>query len=189
MKVIAFNGSPRKGGNTSQLVDLALAPLKEAGIETERINICKGRPRGCLGCFKCLEKKNGQCVITDDPVNDWIAQAAEADAIILASPTYFANVSAEMKALIDRMGLVGRANGLFDRKVGASVVAVRRGGAVPAFDAMNHMMQINQMILVGSIYWNFGFGLMPGDIESDDEGLQTMATLGENMAWLLKRLS
>jgi multimeric flavodoxin WrbA len=190
MKVIAFNGSPRKKGNTSRLVDLAFKPLNEAGIETERIDICKHRPRGCIACMKCAENQNRQCVLTDDPVNEWIAKMVDADGIIFASPTYFANVSAEMKALIDRAGFVARVNGnLLARKVGASIVAVRRGGAVPAFDAMNHMMQINEMILVGSIYWNFGFGMAPGEVESDDEGVRTMANLGENMAWLLKRLA
>ncbi len=189
MKVIAFNGSPRVGGNTSQLIDRAFGPLAAAGIEVEKVNIAPASPRGCTACMRCAENQDRKCVITTDPVNEWIAKMAEADGIIFASPTYFGNVTAEMKALIDRAGFVARVNGnLFARKVGAAVVAVRRGGAVPTFDAINHMFQINEMILVGSIYWNFGFGMAPGEVAGDEEGLATMDRLGENMAWVLGKL-
>ena len=113
----------------------------------------------------------------------------EADGIILGSPTYFSNVSTEIKALIDRAGLVAIANGhMFKRKVGAAVVAVRRAGSVSVFDAINHFFFINQVIVPGSIYWNMGFGLEKGEVEKDEEGIQTMKVLGENMAWLLKKL-
>ncbi len=113
----------------------------------------------------------------------------EADGIILASPTYFADVSTEMKALIDRAGFVAIANDhMFRRKVGASVVAVRRGGAIHAFDTMNHFFFISQMVVPGSSYWNVGIGLEPGNVNGDEEGLGTMKTLGENMAWVLKQL-
>ncbi|HUT44185.1 MAG TPA: flavodoxin family protein, partial [Desulfobacterales bacterium] len=113
----------------------------------------------------------------------------EADGIILASPTYFANISTELKALIDRSGMTSIANGgMFRRKVGAAVVAVRRGGSIHAFNAINHFFFINQMIVPGSNYWNMGFGLDKGDVEKDEEGLRTMEVLGENMAWLLKKI-
>ena len=142
-----------------------------------------------MACFYCLREKNSTCVIHDDPMNEWIAKAVEADGVIFASPTYFANVTAEMKALIDRMGMVSRVNGcLLKRKPFAAVTAVRRGGAVPAFDAMNHMAQINEMIVVGSCYWNFAFGLEQGDVQNDDEGIKTMTTLGDNMAWLIQTI-
>ena len=114
----------------------------------------------------------------------------EADGIILASPTYFTDVSTEMKALIDRAGFVAKANqDMFRRKVGASVVAVRRAGAIHAFDTMNHFFFISQMIVPGSSYWNIGLGLAPGDVETDDEGIMTMQTLGSNMAWLMKKIN
>jgi multimeric flavodoxin WrbA len=113
----------------------------------------------------------------------------QADGIILGSPTYFTDVSTEMKALIDRAGLVAKANSdMFKRKVGAGVLAVRRAGSTHAFDTINHFFLISQMIVPGSIYWNMGFGLDKGDVEKDDEGIQTMKTLGLNMAWLLHRL-
>ena len=115
---------------------------------------------------------------------------AAANGIILGSPTYFSMMTSEMKALIDRSGFVGRANGdLFKRKVGAAVVAVRRAGGIPTFDAINHFFLISQMIVPGSSYWNVGIGLAKGDVEKDEEGLKTMDDLGKNMAWLLKKIN
>lgn len=189
MKVVAFNGSPRRGGNTNQMLAVLLETLGASGVETECVDICKARPRGCIACMKCAEAKNRACTLTDDPVNEWIGKMVAADGIVLASPTYFAAPSAEMKALIDRAGLVARVNdNLLRRKVGAAVVAVRRGGAVPTYDALNRFFQINEMIVPGSIYWNFGFGLRPGEVQEDSEGLETMRNLGGNMAWLLEKL-
>ena len=113
----------------------------------------------------------------------------EADGIILGSPTYFTDVTTEMKALIDRAGFVAMANNsLFKHKVGAAVVAVRRAGSVHVFDTLNHLFLISQMIIPGSNYWNMGIGLAKGEVESDEEGIQTMKVLGENMAWLLKKI-
>jgi len=145
--------------------------------------------RGCLACYKCFKKQNHRCSQEKDELNTYVERMIEADGIILGSPTYFANVSAEMKALIDRAGLVAKANGdMFKHKVGAAVVAVRRAGCIPAFDAINHFFLISQMIVPGSSYWNVGIGLEKGDVERDEEGLRTMTTLAENMAWLLKKL-
>ena len=153
MNVVAFNGSPRRDENTSLLLKVVAEELAKEGIETEQIDIAAARPHGCIACRQCSENRNERCAIQDDPVNEWIQRIKQADGVIFASPTYFANVTAEMKALIDRAGMVARANGgLFRRKVAAAVIAVRRGGAVPAFDAINHMFQINQMIVVGSSY-------------------------------------
>lgn len=189
MKVVALNGSPRKGGNTSQLLNVVLEELQNESIETECIDICKSNPRGCIACMQCASNKDRHCVIKTDPMNEWISKMAEADGIILASPTYFANVSTEIKAVIDRAGMVAKVNdNLFSRKVGAAVIAVRRGGAVPAFDAINHLFAINEMIIPASIYWNFGFGLKPGDVQDDEEGLDTVRRLGQNMAWILKKI-
>jgi multimeric flavodoxin WrbA len=145
--------------------------------------------RGCIACYKCFENKDQRCAVKNDIANECIEKMLEADGIILASPTYFADVSAELKALIDRAGLVAKANDeMFARKVGAAVVAVRRGGSIHAFDSMNHFFLISGMIIPGSCYWNMSFGLEKGEVEKDDEGLRTMQTLGQNMAWLLKKI-
>ncbi|WP_298667397.1 flavodoxin family protein [uncultured Methanofollis sp.] len=189
MKVVAFNGSPRKNGNTARLLRTVLAELEREGVETELVHIGGKKVHGCTACAKCFENQDGKCVIDDDFVNDCIAKMAEADGIIIGSPTYFADVSTETKALIDRAGYVALANGgMFTRKAGAAVVAVRRAGAVHAYDTINHLFGISQMVTVGSSYWNLGIGLAPGDVEKDKEGLQTMQNLGQNMAWLLKKI-
>lgn len=190
MNVVAFNGSARRDGNTAILVRRALEELEKEGIETELVQLAGERIRGCTACRGCVANQDGRCTIDDDVVNECIRKMVEADGIILASPTYFADVSAEMKALIDRAGFVARANGgLFRRKVGAAVVAVRRAGAIHAFDSINHFFFISEMVVPGSIYWNLGFGHAPGEVESDQEGIETMRVLGSNMAWLLKMIN
>jgi multimeric flavodoxin WrbA len=177
MKVMAFNGSARKDGNTAILIRTVFSELEKEGIETELFQLAGKKIQGCIACFKCFENKDRQCSVKKDVVNECIDKMLEADGIILGSPTYFADVSSELKALIDRSGLVAKANAdMFRRKVGAAVVAVRRGGA------------IGQMIVPGSSYWNMGIGLDKGAVDQDAEGLQTMQVLGQNMAWLLKKL-
>ena len=190
MKVVAFNGSPRKDGNTSLLVKEVFTELEKEGIETELIQL-GGRPtHGCIACMKCGKNKDNQCAIKGDSINDHIAKMIEADGIILASPVYFTDVTTEIKALIDRAGFVARQNDHFlRRKVGAGVVAVRRAGSVHTFDTLNHFFTISQMVIPGSDYWNLGIGLQPGDVSSDKEGMNTMRILGSNMAWLLKKLN
>jgi multimeric flavodoxin WrbA len=189
MKVIAFNGSARKDGNTAILVNTVFKELKKAGIETEMVQLSGKKIRGCIACGKCYEKKDKRCVVTNDILNDCIEKMVAADGIILASPTYFTDVSSEMKALIDRAGYVARANDhMFRHKVGAAVVAARRAGAIHTFDTLNHFFLISQMIVPGSSYWNIGMGLAPGDVKKDKEGLATMKMLGTNMAWLMKKL-
>lgn len=190
MKVVAFNGSARIDGNTAILIKRVFTELEVEGIATELIQLA-GKPiRGCTACGQCAKHKNKRCVIDNDIVNDCIEKMLDADGVILASPTYFANVSTELKALIDRAGYVARANdNMLRRKVGAAVVAVRRAGAIHVFNSINHFFFIAEMIVPGSIYWNCGFGLNKGDVENDEEGLKTMRILGQNMAWLLKKLS
>lgn len=190
MKVVAFNGSPRKGGNTEHLIRKVFAPLEAAGIETELIRI-GGKPlRGCTACMKCRERKDGKCAIKNDGLNEYVEKMREADGIILGSPTYFTDVTAEMKALIDRAGYVTLSNGAeLRRKVGTGVVAVRRGGATHVFDTINHFFQISQMIIPGSTYWNMGYGLTPGQVADDEEGMRNMQNLGETMAWLMKAIA
>ncbi len=189
LKITAFNGSSRKDGNTAILLNTALAELAQRGFATELVQLA-GRPlRGCTGCGGCFKNKDKRCVLPDDGLNGYIEKMTGSAGILIGSPTYFADVSSETKALIDRSGFVSMANGgLFKRKAGAAVIAVRRGGAVHAFDTINHFFTISQMIIPGSNYWNVGIGRNPGDVEKDEEGLATMRVLGENMAWLLSKL-
>jgi len=185
MKAIAINGSPRPGGNTEILLNKVLEPLASAGWDTEYLQIGGKAVRGCMACMKCVEKRNGRCIIEGDPINDYLEKMYEADAIILGSPTYFADVTSELKALIDRAGFVALANGgAFSGKIGAAVVAVRRGGGTHVFDTINHMFLISSMIIPGSLYWNLGVGLDKGEVLNDDEALKNMSHLGQTIAWL-----
>jgi multimeric flavodoxin WrbA len=189
MKVVGFNGSARKDGNTAILINNVLQELAEEGIGTELIQLAGSRIHGCIACMKCYENKDQRCSVKDDMLNECIEKMLAADGIILGSPTYFANVSTEMKALIDRAGMVSRANNdMLARKVGAAVVAQRRAGAIHVFNSINHFFFIGQMIVPGSSYWNLGIGRQKGEVEKDDEGIKTMRDLGRNMAWLLKKL-
>ena len=189
IKVVAFNGSARKGGNTAILLGYVLRELETEGIETELIEMSGATIHGCLACRECSNNKNRRCGQTGDMGNAFIEKMEQADGILLGSPTYVTDVSPEIKALIDRACLVSKANGgIFRRKVGAAVVAVRRAGAIHAFDALNHFFFISEMIVPGSSYWNIGIGREIGDVEKDEEGIQTMKTLGQNMAWLLKKI-
>lgn len=189
MKVVAFNGSARKDGNTAILLRHVLDVLEREGIETELVQLAGETIRGCRACSGCAKNKNRRCSFDEDVINRCIEKMEAADGILLGSPTYFTDVSTEMKALIDRCGYVARQNGeMFRRKVGAAVVAVRRAGSTHAYDTMNHFFGISQMIVPGSCYWNMGIGLKRGDVETDEEGVLTMRVLGENMAWLLKKL-
>lgn len=189
MKVLAINGSPRKGGNTEIMIRKVFDSLEKAGIETELVQIGGEATRGCIACHKCFETKDNTCFFKNDKVNEIIAKMVEADGIILGSPTYYTDITSELKALIDRAGFVSIANeGLYRHKVAAAVVAVRRGGAVHAFDTINHFFQINGMFIVGSTYWNMAYGLKPGDVATDEEGMANMTDIGESMAFLIQKL-
>ncbi len=188
MKVVAFNGSPRKEGNTYHAITTVFGELKQEGIETELVQLGGSDIKGCRACYKCFENKDSKC-IQKDKLNSFVGKMIKADAIIIGSPTYFSNVSTEVKALIDRAGLVSRANGhLFKRKVGAAVVAARRAGATHVYSSINYFFGISHMIVPGSSYWNIGFGKNPGEVLNDEEGIATFRDLGKNMAWLLKKL-
>ncbi len=189
MKVVAFNGSARKGGNTAQLVQMVFGELEKEGIATELVELSGSNLSGCIACYKCFKEKDMRCAVQEDALNSHIEKMRAADGIILASPTYFSDVSANMKALIERAGMVSRANGdLYARKVGAPVVAVRRAGGCHVLSSLNFFFFIGQMIVPGSSYWNIGYGLDKGQVQEDAEGKRTMETLGRNMAWLLKKL-
>jgi multimeric flavodoxin WrbA len=188
MKVVAFNGSARKGGNTAILLGYVLRELEAEGIETELVELSGARIHGCLACRECSANKDRRCAQKKDEGNVFIEKMEAADGILLGSPTYVTDVSPEIKALIDRACMVSGANGgLFRRKIGAAVIAVRRAGAMHAFDTLNHFFLITEMIIPGSTYWNIGFGREIGEVEKDEEGIRTMKTLGRNMAWLLKK--
>ncbi len=188
VKVVAFNGSARKDGNTAQLIRYALQVLESEGIKTELVQLAGEPIHGCTACRACIENKDKRCII-DDIVNVYIQKMLDADGVILGSPVYFSMMTPELKALIDRAGYVARANqDMFKYKVGAAVVAVRRAGAIATFDAINHFFLISQMIIPGSSYWNIGVGNKKGDVENDEEGIKTMQNLGKNMAWLIKKI-
>jgi multimeric flavodoxin WrbA len=190
MKVVAINGSTRKDGNTALLLNTVLKEIAAEGIETELVHLAGKSLAGCIGCFQCFKNKDRRCAVTKDAINELVAKMAEADGILLGSPTYFADVSAGMKALIERAGMVGRANGnLYRRKVGAGVVAVRRAGAIQVFNSLNAFFLIGEMVVAGSSYWNVGRGREPGEVSGDAEGMKTMEDLGRNVAWLVKKLA
>lgn len=190
MKVIAFNGSMRKDGNTAILIKEVFKELENLEIKTELIQLAGHKISGCIACGQCFITKNNKCAINDDLLNEYVDKMNQAEGIIIGSPTYFADCTAGAKALIERAGMVSRANGnLFKRKVGAAVVAVRRGGAIHAFDSINHFFTIGEMIIVGASYWNMGLGREIGEVNNDQEGINTMGVLGKNMAWLIKKIN
>ncbi len=189
MKVLAINGSPRKGGNTELMIKEAFKTLEAEGVETELIHLGGKEVRGCTACGKCRTEKDGRCHIKNEAINACIEKMVEADGIILGSPVYFSDVTTEMKALIDVAGYATRGAGNpLRRKVGAAVVVARRAGGMTSFDSINRFFLIGEMIIPGSSYWNVGYGKEKGDVLNDDEGLATMRTLGLNMAWLMNKV-
>lgn len=186
MKVVAFNGSPKKEGNTYYALKVVAEELVKEGIEVEIVHVGDKIIRGCLACNMCAKNKNERCII-DDEVNDWIQKMKNADGIILGSPVHYASIAATMKAFLDRAFYVASANGgLFRHKVGAAVVTVRRSGGVTTFDQLNNYLNYSEMLIPTSNYWNVIHGARPGEIMQDDEGVQILRILGKNMAWLMK---
>lgn len=189
MKVLGISGSPRRDGNTAILIRTIFGELNDQGIDTELIQLSDVTIKGCVACGGCVACKNNQCVITDDNFNDCFAKMVAADGIILGSPVYSAGVTSQMKALIDRAAIVLAANkGLLKHKVGAAVVAARRGGAISAVDTLHHFLHSKEMFLVGSTYWNMVFGRDIGEVTQDQEGIDNIKNIGQNMAWLLKKI-
>lgn len=188
MKVVLFNSSPRKKGNTFLSINMVMEELQAEGIECEYIWMGNENLFGCKSCFQCAGKK--KCIQENDKINEYIEKILKADGIILGSPTYFADVTSTMKAFIDRVGMVSKMNrDLLKYKVGAGLAAVRRAGATHVFSTLNFFFLIAQMIVVGSSYWNLGIGLQPGDILNDKEGVETFKTLGKNFAYILKKMN
>ncbi len=187
MKVVAFNGSPNREGNTWHAIRMVLAELENAGIATEIVHVGNKTVRGCTACYQCAKNRNEQCVLPGDEVNEWVRKMKEADGIILGSPVHYAAIGGTMKSFLDRAFFVaGSNNGMFRHKVGASVVAVRRSGGIPAFEQLNNYLNYSEMLMPTSNYWNVIHGRAPGEVEQDMEGVQIMRVLGKNMAWLLK---
>ncbi|MDR1385963.1 MAG: flavodoxin family protein [Planctomycetaceae bacterium] len=187
MKVFAINGSPKENGNTALAVRTVLHEMEHEGIETGFATIGQKSIRGCLACGKCAENKNRQCAISNDAVNELLPEMLDADALVVGSPTYYSGLNGTVKSFLDRAFYAAAANGsLFRHKIGASVIAVRRSGGIPAFDQINKYFQISEMITIGSSYWNVVHGMVPGEAAQDAEGMQVMRNLGQNIAWLLK---
>jgi multimeric flavodoxin WrbA len=187
MKVLAFNGSPNKEGNTFHAIRIVAAELEKEGIETEIVHVGNKVIRGCSACGQCIRNKNEQCVFSDDEVNEWIQKMKHADGIILGSPVHYSAMGGTMKSFLDRAFYVaGFNNAMLRHKVGAAVVAVRRSGGLPTFDQLNNYLCYSEMLIPTSNYWNVIHGTRPGEAVQDEEGVQIMRVLGKNMAWLMK---
>lgn len=186
MIALAICGSPRKNGNTATLLRAALEPLRQSGWETELFELAGKNITGCRSCGTCIRKRNGECAIKNDLLHEELfPRMLKADAILIGSPTYFAGITPELKAVIDRAGFVALANGgAFAGKIGAAVVAERRGGAIHVYDTINHFFLISEMLVPGSTYWNLGFGTIPGEVAHDREAMENMNHLGRTIAWL-----
>jgi multimeric flavodoxin WrbA len=188
MKVLGINCSPRKGGNTELLIYEVFKSLEHEGIKTEFFQLGGKDVNGCIACMKCREKKDGICHQKNEVINKCIERILKADAIIIGSPVYNADITADAKAFLEVASYaLGSAGKPLKYMPGAAVIAVRRAGAIHAFDSINHFFLINEMIIPGSSYWNIGIGREKGEVLKDEEGMRTMKVLGENMAWLLKK--
>ncbi|MDO4534486.1 MAG: flavodoxin family protein [Clostridium perfringens] len=187
MKVVAFNGSPKKEGNTYHAIKMVADELEKEGIEVEIVHVGNKTVRGCMACNGCAKNQDRKCVMTNDDVNEWIAKMDKADGIILGSPVHFSAIGGTMKSFLDRAFYVGSCNGgMYRHKVGAAVAAVRRSGGVPTFEQLNNFLNYSEMLMPTSNYWNVIHGTAPGEVSKDDEGKQIMSLLGQNMAWLMK---
>ncbi len=186
MKVLAINGSPKNNGNTATIMDVMKKVFDENNIDMEIITIGNKDIRGCVGCGRCFAAGNSRCEAFDDVVNEALTKLEEADALLIGSPVYYSGMNGTMKSFLDRFFYAG--SGMFAHKVGAAVVAVRRtGGSETFFDLMKYLTY-SQMIIPTSTYWNVVHGLAPGQVLQDAEGIQTVQTLADNMAYTMKVL-
>lgn len=183
MKVLLINGSPNERGCTYTALSEVAQTLHRHDIETEILYLGKKPVAGCTACRSC--GRTGKCVF-DDLLNDTLARLDDFDAIVAGSPVYYAAASGQITSFLNR--LFYASGGRMAGKLGAAVVSCRRGGASAAFDQLNKYFTISGMPVVSSQYWNQVHGYTPEEVRRDEEGLQTMRTLGENMAWLLKSI-
>ncbi|MGL4403172.1 MAG: flavodoxin family protein [Fusobacteriaceae bacterium] len=187
MKVVAFNGSPRKEGNTYHALKMVEDVLVAEGIEFEIVHVGNKLISGCLSCGGCIRNRDEKCIIPNDQVNEWLQLMKEADGIIISSPVHYAAIGGTMKSFLDRAFYVaGVNNSMLRHKVGAAVVADRRSGGVSTFNQLNNFLNYSEMLMPTSNYWNVIFGRAPGEVEQDEEGKQIMRVLGKNMSWMLK---
>lgn len=185
---VAFDGSPRVGGNTSILLRMVLSELEEAGARTETIRLVELGLRGCTACERCASRRDRSCVLADDGLNGCIERMVAADVVLIGSPVYTGDVSSMVRAFIERACMVSRANdNLFRRKIGAAVVAQRRAGGTSALDSIHRFLLAQEMVVAGSSYWNVAFGRGKGEVLADEEGVRTMKALGANIVWLLQK--
>jgi len=186
MKVIGFNGSPRKDGNTTTLMNYLLEEVKKEGIETELIQLSGKTIHGCIACYRCFDNQDQRCAVKNDAANECIEKMTTAQGIVLGSPSYFQDVTAEMKALIDRAGFVGLANGrIYKNKIGASLSCFRRSGGMHTIETMNHFFFSNEIIIAGRA---MSVAREKGEVEKDEEGVEAAKTLGQRTAWMIKKL-
>ena len=187
MKVIGFNGSPRKDGNTTDLLRLLLQEVEKQGIETELVQLSAKPIHGCIACYKCFENQDQRCSVKDDAANEYIEKMLACQGIILGSPSYFQGATPEMKALIDRAGFVGLANDkMYKGKVGAAVCCFRRTGGMHTIETMNHLFFSNEMIIAGRALC---VARDKREVKKDQEGVQMAQTLGQRIARLLTKVS
>ena len=187
MKALAINGSSRKDGNTADMLNVVLAELGKEGYETEHVQLAGSTVNACKACFGCAGR--GNCVFGNDIFQELYDKMVKADAIILGSSTYSADVSSTLKAVIERASVVSDTNpGMFRHNVGGAVAVARRAGAMNAIDTINHFFLNKEMFVAGSTYWNIAYGRLPGEAMKDEEAVANMKNLGQNIAWLLGRL-
>lgn len=184
MKVLMLNGSPKANGNTALALREVASVLEKEGVDVEIVQVGHLAVRGCVACLAC--RKIGKCVV-DDIVNELAEKLKEADGMVVGSPVYYAAANSTLTAVLDRLFY----SSSFDKrmKVGAAIAVARRGGTTATFDQLNKYFVISGMPIVPSQYWNIAHGTAPGDIAEDGEGLQTMRTLGANMAFLMKSIA
>jgi multimeric flavodoxin WrbA len=184
MKALLINGSPRRQGNTFIALSEVASALETGGVETKIIGIGAKPVQGCTACNKCGEL--GRCVFKDELYNTVRDELKDANALVIGSPVYYAGANGSLCALLDR--IFYSCPELLQYKPAASIAVCRRGGASATLDRLNKYFTISNMPVVPSQYWNIAYGLLPGEVRQDAEGLQTMRTLGRNMAWLLKSI-
>ena len=184
MKVLAFNGSPHPNGVIGRGLAIMEEELESAGIETELIHVGAEKLQGCVDCRKC--RGLGRCVFNDDPVNYCAEKLKDACGLILASPVYYGGIAGTFKAFLDRLFFPGPD---LRYKVGAAAASLRRSGGIGVYQQLNNYLNLSQVIIAPSVYWNVIHGNSPEELEQDLEGLQILRLTARNMAWLIKTLA